>query len=113
MARKPFERHLNTDTTQMKVDVTWEVKELISSIAKKMGIRQSELCGIWLNMIDINSQELIDRVIHIKAKREVEKLSKTRNALLARLKRKGILDEMDNMSVEELSDFIKMVSKRR
>lgn len=102
-----------SDVSFIKVEVPTEVKEMLSLTAKRMGVRQSVLAGLWMSMLDVNNEELREKVIYLKAHAEVERLSATRNALVERLKSKGVLQVIDEMTERELMDLLTRVKKKK
>jgi len=64
-------------------------------------------------MIDPGNEMLIERVLHLRAKTEVDRLSSTRNALIARLRQRGVMQTLNDMSNEELQEMIGKIIKKK
>lgn len=110
MSKKPFQRI--DETRIIRVPVRYETKDIIVDVSKKMGIGYIELCGMWLEQIDLNDKILMEKVRCLKARREIERLNATRNALVAKLKTKGIMEEIDEMDESDLRVFLNKIKKR-
>lgn len=108
-----FKRKPGKETTVITVEISWECKELLKSLSKTMGVRQSELCRVWMEQINPADESLRNKIRHIRAAREVEKLSKTRISLINQLRSKDVLGELNNMSDSDLRILINRIRKRR
>lgn len=99
--------------TEIKCEVTPEVNKLLNITAEKFGVRKRDLCGVWLSLIDPNSEKLAEKIRAIRIEKEMNRLSDTRNALMSRLRSKGVLQQIDNMTAEELERLVRAIGVRK
>ncbi|MGZ8172603.1 MAG: hypothetical protein ACXWT0_01745 [Methylobacter sp.] len=111
-SEKYFKRG-SSPTTAIKVEVSWEVKEMIVALSKKLGVRHVDLCGMWVAQINPDDDMLLEKIRHMKAKNEAERLSSTRNVLIAKLLGKGVMREIADMDNDDLQVMINKLKKRR
>lgn len=111
MARK--KRVESVPHVVMMANVTPETKAMIKSMARKLGVSQGCLCGMWMAQFDPNNEMLLEKVRHIKAKEEVLRLSATRNALIAKLHGKGVLYELTQLDSADLNVMIDKIKRRK
>lgn len=96
----------------MRSVVTLEAKNMIAIMAKKLSITPAVLSGMWISQFDPNDEMLMEKVRHLKAKSEVDKLTKTRIALMAQLRGRGILQEIVNLDNSDLSVMLNKIKNR-
>lgn len=101
------------ETARLDIEIPWQTKKVVTDLAKKLKISRSELCSIWMGMIDPNNETLLNRSAQLFAQKEVAKLSRTRNALIAKLTQRGVLATIDQMSNQEIEAMINRIAKQR
>jgi len=105
--KKKKVKKVNT-TVVITANVTIETKSMIALMARKLGVTQAVLCGMWVSQFDPNNEMLVEKVRHAKAKLEVDRLTQTRISLISQLKTKGIMQELIDL---DNSDFNLMLHK--
>ena len=96
----------------MRASITLETKNMIVIMAKKLGVSQAVLCGMWVSQFNPNDEMLVEKIRHAKAKMEVDRLTKTRNALMAQLRGKGIMQEILDLDNADLSVMLNKIKNR-
>lgn len=106
-------REVEPALATMKVEVNKETKEVVIALAEKYGISRAKLCGMWMDLIDPNDKILIEKVTNIKVTNEVRILSTTRNALMSKLFRKGVIQDIAELDSRDLERILTKIKERR
>ncbi len=96
----------------IRASVTLETKNMIVTMARKLGVSQAVLCGMWVSQFNPNDEMLVEKIRHAKAKAEVDRLTKTRISLMAQLRTKGIMQELVDLDNSDLNMMLHKIKNR-
>lgn len=106
--KKPGRRQM-----KMVIEMNDITRDAIEIMSLKFGISQKKLCGMWLDLIDPENAILLEKIRDIKVKNEVKILTTTRNALMAKLYQKGVIQDIAELDSHNLHEMIIKIKEKR
>jgi hypothetical protein len=103
----------NEETKELRIKVDKSVYIVFCGLAKRLGISRLDLTRLWMSLIDPEDERLKERVRHMKVVAEIDRWSKTRNTLIGKLKERGVLQQLNELSNDDFKGLLDEIEKRK